>query len=175
MVAGNLIGTNSAGTAADANYAGVEIDSGASGNLIGASGTTSVTDPLERNIISGNSLAGVWMTGTGTDNNVVAGNYIGTTISGDTALGNGTTYQYISAQLGGVGGGLVIEDGAADNLIGTTGHTPTMPASATSFRGAWRTALISTTPMAPSSPVILSVPTPLARPRFPTPTTLTFS
>ena len=71
FVAGNLIGTDATGTIAIANYAGVEIDSGASGNLIGASGASSVTDPLERNIISGNTFAGVWMTGTGTDNNVV--------------------------------------------------------------------------------------------------------
>ena len=89
VVAGNLIGTDVTGTVAIANYSGVEIDSGASGNLIGASGTSSVTDPLERNILSGNSLAGVWMTGAGTDNNVVAGDYIGTTVSGDTALAMG--------------------------------------------------------------------------------------
>ena len=82
VVAGNLIGTDVTGTQAIANYSGVEIDSGASGNLIGASGSSSITDPLERNILSGNLFAGVWMTGTGTDNNVVAGNYIGTTISG---------------------------------------------------------------------------------------------
>ncbi len=121
VVAGNLIGTDVTGTIAIANYAGVEIDSGGSGNLIGASGNSSVTDPLERNIISGNSLAGVWITGTGSDNNVVAGNYIGTTVSGDSALGNGTTY--LPAGAAGVGGGVIIEEGASDNLVGTTGHS----------------------------------------------------
>ena len=38
VVAGNLIGTDITGTIAIANYAGVEIDTGASGNLIGTNG-----------------------------------------------------------------------------------------------------------------------------------------
>ncbi len=123
VVAGNLIGTDVTGTLAIANYAGVEIDGGASGNLIGASGTSSVTDPLERNIVSGNSFAGVWITGTGTDNNVVAGNFIGTTVSGDAALGNGQQFYY-DPYLGGViGGGVVISGAASDNLIGTSGQS----------------------------------------------------
>ena len=122
VVAGNLIGTNAAGTAAQANYAGAEIDSGASGNLIGASGTASATDALERNIISGNLFAGVWMTGAGTDNNVVAGNYIGTDVTGTVAIANGshTVTDSFDAT---IGGGVVIEDGASNNLIGTSGHS----------------------------------------------------
>ncbi len=125
VVAGNLIGTNAAGTAAVANYAGVEIDSGARGNLIGTNGD-GMNDALERNIISGNSFAGVWMTGTGTDDNVVAGNYIGTTVTGDTALGNGSkgVYYPVGPAYGSViGGGVVIADGASDNLIGTSGQS----------------------------------------------------
>ncbi len=122
VVAGNYIGTNAAGTAPDANYAGVEIDSGASGNLIGASGANSVDDALERNIISGNLFAGVWMTGAGTDNNVVAGNYIGTDVTGTVAVGNGS--QTVTDPLGVViGGDVVIEDGASNNLVGTSGQS----------------------------------------------------
>ncbi len=128
VVAGNLIGTDVTGTVAIANYSGVEIDSGASGNLIGASGTSSVTDPLERNIISGNIFAGVWMTGTGTDNNVVAGDYIGTDVTGTIAIGNGngSAYQVISHSMGWeyvLYGDVEIYDGASNNLIGTTGQS----------------------------------------------------
>ncbi len=97
IVAGNYIGTNATGTAAVANYAGVEIDSGASGNLIGASGSSAVDDALERNIISGNLFAGVWITGTGTDQNVVAGNYIGTDVTGNSAVGNASVPQYFGS------------------------------------------------------------------------------
>ena len=78
-VAGDYIGTDFTGTHALPNYAGVEIDSGATGNLVGTNGD-GVDDTLERNIISGNSLVGVWITGAGTNNNVVAGNYVGTDV-----------------------------------------------------------------------------------------------
>ncbi len=122
VVAGNLIGTDVTGVVAIANYAGVEIDSGASGNLIGASGTSSVNDPLERNILSGNSFAGVWLTGVGTDQNIVAGDYIGTTVTGDTSLGNGQATYYVQYGVG-VGGGVVIDGAASDNLIGTSGQS----------------------------------------------------
>ena len=91
------------------------------GNLIGASGTSSVSDPLERNIISGNSFAGVWLTGTGTDNNVVAGNYIGTNAAGTGAVGNGSVVVFDPLGAG-ITGGVVIQGGAADNLVGTSGH-----------------------------------------------------
>ena len=59
VVAGNEIGTDQSGSHAIGNYAGVEIDSGISGNLIGTNGD-GVNDALERNVISGNTFAGVW-------------------------------------------------------------------------------------------------------------------
>ncbi|MFH1539168.1 MAG: hypothetical protein ABIH66_09430, partial [bacterium] len=81
-IAGNYIGTNSASAAALGNYFGVEISSSAANNTVG--GTTSG----ERNIISGNTGNGVWITGAGTDGNTVTGNYIGTDVSGAVAIGN---------------------------------------------------------------------------------------
>ena len=119
VVLGNFIGTDVTGTIALANYAGVEIDGGASGNLIGTNGD-GVNDAAERNIISGNLFAGVWISGAGTNSNVVAGNYIGTDISGTSAVGNGSTFV-----VGGdddINGGVLIENGASDNLIGTSGR-----------------------------------------------------
>ncbi len=121
VIAGNYIGTDFTGTLAVPNYAGVEIDSGATGNLIGSNGD-GVSDALERNVLSGNLFAGVWMTGTGTDDNVVSGNYIGTTVTGDTALGNSSVVLYDSFG-NELGAGVVLDSGASDNLIGTTGQS----------------------------------------------------
>src|SRR5262249_6219 len=56
-------------------------------NRIGTDGN-SVDDVGERNIISGNGRDGIDMIGGGTDENVVAGNFIGTDPTGTRALGN---------------------------------------------------------------------------------------
>jgi uncharacterized repeat protein (TIGR01451 family) len=82
VVAGNYIGTDAAGTSAIANGRGITVSEGASGNIIG--GAT----PAARNIISGNSDVGVFLTTPGTSDNLVAGNYIGTDVSGNAPLGN---------------------------------------------------------------------------------------
>ena len=82
FVAGNSIGTDISGTFAVANGGdGIEIGSGASANTIG--GLTA----LARNVISGNTNDGVSLDA-GTSANVVAGNYVGTTASGDASLSN---------------------------------------------------------------------------------------
>jgi len=95
-ISGNYIGTNAAGTAAmDGQSAATGIDingnpSPATGNFIGWDGSG---DPaLMRNIISGfanSNNASIIMT-VGAQGNFVAGNYIGTDVTGNTALGNGT-------------------------------------------------------------------------------------
>ncbi len=84
-VQGNFIGTNAASTAALPNGTGVTISTGdlqvTSDNLIG--GPT----PGARNVISGNSLYGVFITG---NRNTIQGNFIGVGVDGSTPLPNGT-------------------------------------------------------------------------------------
>jgi hypothetical protein len=88
VIAGNYIGTNATGTAALPNIgSGVRIDTGAQANRIGTNGD-GVADDAERNVISGNGTQGVRITGSGTNSNVVAGNYIGTNATGTAALPN---------------------------------------------------------------------------------------
>ena len=83
IVAGNMIGTNISGTLAVPNAIGVEVNAGSTGNTIGG-----VADaPL--NVISGNTGDGVEISGTGTSGNVVAGDFIGTDITGTVAIANG--------------------------------------------------------------------------------------
>jgi len=108
-VSGNFIGTNVSGTAAISNTGnGVSISGGegAQYNVIG--GDT----PGKRNLISGNGdqgTDGVIIFGAGTTNNTVSANYIGTDVSGATAIANG-------------GSGIYIGYGASHNLVG--GDTP---------------------------------------------------
>jgi CSLREA domain-containing protein len=101
-IIGNYIGTNGSGVGAMPNtYAGIAIMSGAHHNRVGGSGG-------ERNLISGNTGFGVAITDDGSDGNLVTNNYIGVTVDGDNALGNGAT-------------GVLIEE-ADENRIG--GDTP---------------------------------------------------
>ncbi len=119
---GNFLGTDPTGTGARPNNSGVEIDGGASDNLVGTNGD-GVSDASERNLLSGNLFAGVWITGQGTDRNAVAGNLIGARISGDVALNNGTQPVYYYYYQSTLGGGVVIENGASYNRIGTDGES----------------------------------------------------
>lgn len=79
-IQGNLIGTDPFGTVAAGNTGQAVLLQGANGNTIG--GTT----PEARNIISGNNQ-GISIQNN-SSNNVVQGNYVGTTPSGMTALPN---------------------------------------------------------------------------------------
>ena len=79
-IAGNLIGTNAAGTAALANAdTGITIANGAENNFIGG------TSPSTRNVISGNGQSGIYLLAS---SNFVRGNYIGTDIVGASAIPN---------------------------------------------------------------------------------------
>ncbi len=116
---GDFLGTDPTGTQAAPNSDGVEIDGGATRNLVGTNGD-GVNDTSERNLLSGNLFAGVWITGPGTTGNAVAGNFIGTDITGFVAVDNGTQPVYDS--LGdGFGGGVEISAGSAGNRVGTDG------------------------------------------------------
>jgi len=99
-VLGNYIGTDVNGTADLGNGgSGVVVDN-AAGNTIGGSAAG------DRNIISGNSLFGVWLNAAGAANNIVRGNYIGTNAAGTAALANDAT-------------GIQVQ-GAPNNTIGGT-------------------------------------------------------
>ncbi|MBL8811364.1 MAG: S-layer family protein, partial [Planctomycetaceae bacterium] len=104
-VAGNFIGVNPAGTSAIPNLEGVFVHFGSTGNRIGTD-SNGTSDSLERNVISGNSSRGIRIEGTGTSTTVVAGNYVGTNVSGSSAIANGT--------------GVLIASGATSTLIGGT-------------------------------------------------------
>ena len=98
-VVGNLIGTNPAGTAAIPNQInGVGVTNGAAGNVIGGS------QPVERNIISGNIGVGVGFFGTAADGgNTLVGNFIGTDFTGAVALGNNGTGVYVQTSNNSIG------------------------------------------------------------------------
>ena len=105
-VLGNIIGLTADGeTALGNSSAGIRIEGGAGAS--GARNTIGGTTAAERNIISENGLSGVFITGSGTDFNLVQGNYIGTDKDGDTDRGNSL-------------GGVIIDSGAQNNTIGGT-------------------------------------------------------
>lgn len=81
-VSGNYIGTKYDGLTALANNYGVYISNEASSNTIGGDSEG------ERNIISGNTSYGVYISGAGTNSNTVSGNYIGPTADGISTLAN---------------------------------------------------------------------------------------
>jgi hypothetical protein len=100
----NTIGLSSTGAMLGNGGDGVQLASGASGNMVGAFAAG------YRNIISGNTGDGVDITGSGTGSNGVDGNYIGTDATGSKAMPN---YD-----------GVVIENAAAGNAIIGTAAAP---------------------------------------------------
>ncbi len=99
-VIGNLIGTDLSGIVALGNMTGICLGGCASYNIIGGATAS------ERNIISGNNM-GINIIQKCVNGNIIAGNYIGTDISGLHPLGN---CEY----------GVVIWDGPISNIIGGT-------------------------------------------------------
>ncbi|MCP5092073.1 MAG: DUF4347 domain-containing protein, partial [Gammaproteobacteria bacterium] len=103
VVQGNYIGVNAAGTAALGNDDGIRVSGGANGNTIGGDRAAG-----EGNVISGNSTDGVSVTNTGTDNNQIYGNYIGTDYTGLVAVANARH-------------GVLLYDGVQGTEVGGTG------------------------------------------------------
>ncbi len=101
-LAGNLIGLDYQGyvtfSNGDAAHAGARIDDGASSNLIGGANESS------RNTISGHIGYGIHISGAGTSDNIVSGNYIGTNGLGLSSSPNSA--------------GVVLSNGAQLNTIG---------------------------------------------------------
>ena len=81
-IQGNYLGTNSAGTAASANgQQGLSIN-GSPNNIIGGS------TAAQRNVISGNALRGILISGAGATANTIQGNYIGINAASSGAVPN---------------------------------------------------------------------------------------
>jgi hypothetical protein len=110
-IAGNAIGTDGTGNGSIRNRWGIFL-SGGSETSVG--GTTA----LARNLVSGNLLHGIQVSGTA--NTLIAGNYIGTTAAGNVALANQFSGIFVFQNPGAVtiGG----EAAGAGNLIGGNGH-----------------------------------------------------
>ena len=133
LIKQNYIGTTAAGGQAISNSASGIMVSGAPWVTIGGIGAG--------NVISGNGQYGIYLNGPNTHDTTVQGNWIGTTASGQSALGNRYEGLYVddapSNRIGGVsaamgnvisgnkGAGIVIQGAAAvsnsvqSNLIGT--------------------------------------------------------
>lgn len=108
VVQGNFIGTNTGGTTALGNgLSGIWIINGAHDNLVGTNGD-GIGDDQEGNLVSGNTYDGIAIEGLGTNGNVVAGNRIGTDITGMVPLGNNQS-------------GVFVLGGAKFNRVGTDG------------------------------------------------------
>ena len=120
-VAGCWLGLDSTGSNAAPNaFQGILIDLGASRNTVGG------TNVLARNVISGNSQYGVWISDTNTTGNVVLGNYIGTDASGSNAVANGLS-------------GVFVGDGANMTVIGGTDPPARNVISGNTNAGIWIT------------------------------------
>lgn len=99
VVQGNRIGLDAAGTGAAPNgSSGVTVIGGARSNRIGGPGAG------QGNVVSGNST-GISIWGAGTEQNIVAGNFIGTDAAGTGSVPN-------------TGPGVDIQGGAKSNTIG---------------------------------------------------------
>ena len=81
-ISGNKIGTDRTATVSIPNNQGIYISSASHDNTIGGNTETS------RNILSGNTNAAIVMESSGSRNNVIIGNYIGTDNTGSNPLSN---------------------------------------------------------------------------------------
>lgn len=81
-ITGNKIGTDRTGTLSVPNNQGIYLSSASHNNTIGGNAES------KRNILSGNTNAAIVVESSGSRNNIVSGNYIGTDITGTNPLSN---------------------------------------------------------------------------------------
>jgi hypothetical protein len=127
QIQGNFIGTNTNGTIAMGNGAGLNVGlalSGSPGNLIG--GTT----PAARNLISGNLDYGLgFSSNSSTNHDRAEGNFIGTDVTGALPLGNGGDGVRVNSLSCTVGGTIA----GAGNLISGNGQNGVSVSNASSI------------------------------------------
>ncbi|MGQ9866773.1 MAG: beta strand repeat-containing protein, partial [Pseudanabaenaceae cyanobacterium] len=99
VVRGNFVGTDATGSAALGN-------GGHGIGLFGIGNTVGGSTAADRNVVSGNTLAGILLSSPTATHNTVLGNYIGTNGAGTGAIANHV--------------GILIEQGASNNIIGGT-------------------------------------------------------
>ncbi|MGE5276881.1 MAG: IPT/TIG domain-containing protein [Acidobacteriota bacterium] len=118
QIQGNLVGTDSSGTAARPNTsAGIYVDS--AGNTIGG------TAAGAGNLVSGGQY-GIVLTGAGATSNTILGNRIGLDTTGTAKLPN-------------IYGGIVLQQGAANNTVGGTASSARNVISGNGYTGVWVT------------------------------------
>lgn len=110
-VQGNYVGVSANGSEDLGNGSSGIAIAGASGNTIGGAA------PGARNVISGNENNGVIISGPGARDNVVRGNFIGTTASGRSGPGNSSHGVHIVAGSENIIGGSVGADGPVEGVV----------------------------------------------------------
>jgi hypothetical protein len=132
-VEGNLVGTDFSGKRALANGAGVPIGNGIGVQIEGQASfnTVGALTSGARNIISGNTTAGILIIGNaamptlntasnkynGASFNVIEGNYVGTDVDGGSPVSNGTGVLIVSGAGGNSVGGTTADAQASRNII----------------------------------------------------------
>ncbi len=117
---GNWVGTNAEGTKALGNrLSGIAIYGGAQHNRAGTDGDGSLDD-IEGNLVAASGSFGVYLGQANTDNNLIAGNIIGTdtTLTEDWGSGNDGLTLFGGAEFNQIGG-----PGAMGNVFAFSGRT----------------------------------------------------
>ena len=123
VIEGNFLGTDPTGQLAEGNSQGVTIQ--CDGNRIGTDGSGSTdipggtSDYADRNLVSGNDGSGIaYGIAVGGNNNVVAGDYVGTDATGTKPLGNAQTGVFVEGYNNRIGAkGQDADPAAEGNLI----------------------------------------------------------
>jgi len=115
VVKGNYIGVDVTGRVALKNRYGLVLAGGAQDNIIGGKGRG------EANVISGNQSAGVLIRGSGTNGNMLKGNFIGPDSSGSEELRQGMGVWMLEGPQGNIIGGTAEGEGNVIAHSGTVG------------------------------------------------------